>query len=426
MLLITLAFCITSCNDGDGNVSDNTDISDKDDDLTDNDKQEEAPAAMISVIEDGKSEYTLVADDAQGNRVISVAATLQTAIKDATGVSIKTDKNGNSKSQKEIHLGSTKDQFSVSRYKALDYDEYSITVHNEKIYISGGSPSALEVAVEEFMQKYTDKTEKTLKIPENTNVTGKIPAMSLENLKKDVWNVFDYVGTNVEYGILLPENYDSTKQYPYFIYVHGHGYGGDDTQGYNWTRFQGYLESLGFLDAEGVRDCIVIAPHLKVNQGADSWWSNSFNVIGYAVTDIPYDTTPPSNNITDMYTLIRQVGDALNIDESRVYITGASDGGYATWELITRHTDFFTAAIPLCGAADTSKAELLRDLPIFFFHGDADTSVSITAATNIETALKNAGAKKYTYVSLEGLGHGISQAAYEYGGLWEWLFAQKK
>ena len=276
------------------------------------------------------------------------------------------------------------------------------------------------------MNKFVNNEGKSLKIPEETAILGKIPSFTLKELKSDSWNVFDYEGTNIEYGILLPKNYNAAKQYPYFIYVHGHGYGGDNSQGYNWSKFQVYLESLGFLDEEGVRECIIIAPHLKINQGEKSWWSNSFNVIGYAVTDIPYDTTPPSDNLTDMYTLIRQVGDALNIDENRVYITGASDGGYATWELITRHTDFFTAAIPLCGAADTSKADLIRDLPIYFFHGDADTTVSISAAKKIDAALKNVGAKKYNYVVLKELGHGISQAAYSYDGLWDWLFAQTK
>ena len=182
------------------------------------------------------------------------------------------------------------------------------------------------------------------------------------------------------YGILLPKDYDSTKQYPYFIYVHGHGYGGDNTQGYNWSRFQTYLESLGFLDGEGVRDCIIIAPHLKVYQGEASWWSNAFNIIGWAPTDIPYDTTPPSDNLIDMYTLIRQVGDALNIDEKRVYITGASDGGYATWELITRFTDFFTAAIPLCGGADTTKAHILKA-------SGALEYMRICKVTNLPTAI---------------------------------------
>ncbi|MBO5883542.1 MAG: prolyl oligopeptidase family serine peptidase, partial [Clostridia bacterium] len=391
-----------------------------------NDDNKSPTAPLLTIVEKGKSDYTLVADEAQGERVISTASSLYNAIKDSTGVALKSNRHGESNEQKEIHLGLTKHPLSVSTYNTLDYDEYSILVIGEKIFIVGGTPSALEAATEEFMNKFANSEEKHIKIPERTDITGKISSLALEKLKSGSWNVFDYGSTNVEYGILLPKNYDATKQYPYFIYVHGHGYGGDNTQGYNWNKFQTYLESLGFLDAEGIRDCIIIAPHLKVNQGKESWWSNSFNVIGYAVTDIPYDTTPPSNNLTDMYTIIRQVGDALNIDENRVYITGASDGGYATWELITRYTDFFTAAIPLCGAADTSKADVIRDLPIFFFHGDADTTVSISAATKIEAALKAAGAKSYNYVALKGLGHGISQAAYSHDGLWDWLFAQTK
>ena len=258
------------------------------------------------------------------------------------------------------------------------------------------------------------------------SIKGTMPEFTLPTLKENVWNVFDYGDTNVEYGILLPKDYDSSKQYPYFIYVHGHGYGGDSKQGRDWSEFQAYLESIGVLEGEGVRDCVIIAPHLKVYQGEASWWSNAFNLIGCAPTDIPYDTTPPSDNLIDMYTLIRQVGDALNIDEKRVYITGASDGGYATWELITRFTDFFTAAIPLCGGADTTKAHILKDLPICFFHGTADKTVSVEAALKMEKALRDAGSEKFIYKPLANLDHGISQAAYETDGLWEWLFSFTK
>ena len=60
------------------------------------------------------------------------------------------------------------------------------------------------------------------------------------------------------------------------------------------------------------------------------------------------------------------------------------------------------------------------------FHGTADDIVSVKAATNIQAALKGAGSKTYKYTSLPGLGHGISDAAYNTAGLWDWLFSQSK
>ena len=42
------------------------------------------------------------------------------------------------------------------------------------------------------------------------------------------------------------------------------------------------------------------------------------------------------------------------VDLNRVYVTGLSMGGFATWDILQREPDKFAAAMPVCGGADLS------------------------------------------------------------------------
>lgn len=64
-----------------------------------------------------------------------------------------------------------------------------------------------------------------------------------------------------------------------------------------------------------------------------------------------------------------------NIDNSRIYVTGASMGGMGTWGLITSHPDLFAAAMPVCGQGDISLMDKVKDLPIWTFHAADDPVV---------------------------------------------------
>ncbi|BCZ48955.1 hypothetical protein psyc5s11_50220 [Clostridium gelidum] len=64
-----------------------------------------------------------------------------------------------------------------------------------------------------------------------------------------------------------------------------------------------------------------------------------------------------------------------NIDESRIYVTGASMGSMGTWGLITSYPDFFAAAMPVSGQGDISLMEKVKNLPIWAFHATDDPVV---------------------------------------------------
>jgi hypothetical protein len=115
----------------------------------------------------------------------------------------------------------------------------------------------------------------------------------------------------------------------------------------------------------------------------------------------------------------------FNLDDNRLYITGLSMGGYGTWDVIWRHPHLFAAAVPVCGGADESKAPLIKDLPIWCFHGGADPVVPTERSRNMIAALKAAGGHP-KYTEYPGVGHNSWDRAYSEPELPKWLFSQKR
>ena len=66
---------------------------------------------------------------------------------------------------------------------------------------------------------------------------------------------------------------------------------------------------------------------------------------------------------------------ALQIDRSRMYVTGLSMGGTGTFALIDKYPKLFAAAVPICGAIETKQPERLAEVPIRAFVGSEDQVV---------------------------------------------------
>lgn len=78
------------------------------------------------------------------------------------------------------------------------------------------------------------------------------------------------------------------------------------------------------------------------------------------------------------------------IDTSQLLVSGASMGGYATWELILRRPSLFEAAVPICGGGDPSRAHLLSRTRIWAFHARDDDRVPINASREMFEAILRA------------------------------------
>ncbi|MFM7076434.1 MAG: dienelactone hydrolase family protein [Planctomycetaceae bacterium] len=113
------------------------------------------------------------------------------------------------------------------------------------------------------------------------------------------------------------------------------------------------------------------------------------------------------------------------MDTDRIYLTGLSMGGYGAWDMAARMPDRFAALLPVCGGGDEATAAKLVGLPVWCFHGDADTAVPVGRSRAMIEALRAVGGDP-RYSELAGVGHDAWTPAYRDRAVLEWLFEQRR
>ena len=227
--------------------------------------------------------------------------------------------------------------------------------------------------------------------------------------------VFQLSGTDsLLYNILYPENFDvnTTKKYPLVLFLHGAGERGND----NEVQII-HIKELFLNKANRQKyPCFVIAPQCpKGKKWAEIDWKKE-------------NSTMPQNQSISMkmtIDLIDSFTKVYPVDTKRIYITGLSMGGFGTWDAIARYPEKFAAAIPICGGGDESTVTLIKDIPIWAFHGDNDMVVDVAQSRNMVGALKKAGGKPI-YTEYKGVGHNSWVKAYEETKLFEWMFGKSR
>ena len=99
-----------------------------------------------------------------------------------------------------------------------------------------------------------------------------------------------------------------------------------------------------------------------------------------------------------------------------MYVTGQSNGGFGTWDLVMKRPDLFAAAIPLCGGGDTALASRVVKMPIWAFHGDKDQTIPVTESRDMIAAVREAGGHPRKYTEYKGVDHNVWLAGVQ--GAW--------
>lgn len=223
----------------------------------------------------------------------------------------------------------------------------------------------------------------------------------------------DSAGTSLPYQIYIPPSDDAGEKFPLLLYLHGAGHRGSE------NAMQVYFEP-GIL-ARVLNEygkCILVAPQCPDEmQWVDTPWENG----SYST-----DAVPESQTLRAVYELLLSLIESAPIDTDRIYVTGLSMGGYGTWDLIIRHPELFAAAVPICGAGDPTKAEVIANLPIRIYHGSLDEVVPVSGSRDMAKALEKVGSIVYTYTEYPGVGHSSWEDVYAEPDLLKWLFAQSK
>jgi predicted peptidase len=100
-------------------------------------------------------------------------------------------------------------------------------------------------------------------------------------------------------------------------------------------------------------------------------------------------------------------------------------GGYGTWSLATEYPERFAAIAPICGGGDPKKAHLLKDMPVWVFHGAKDTVVPPERSEEMVNALKEAGGN-VQYTVYPEADHDSWTETYNNPKLYEWFLKHKR
>jgi len=98
----------------------------------------------------------------------------------------------------------------------------------------------------------------------------------------------------------------------------------------------------------------------------------------------------PSTSMKIVIELLDQVVKANPIDGRQVHVTGASMGGYGTWDIIQRFPERFASAVPICGGGDPALANRIKGLRIWLFHCADDNVVNVRGSRDLFAALVTA------------------------------------
>lgn len=186
----------------------------------------------------------------------------------------------------------------------------------------------------------------------------------------------------IAHAIYVPKNYDAAKKYPLAIVIHGNGNQGNDNRVYKGEPYS------KFLSDEKVQAEYPHFIYVPQCPGGQTWVGSPWEKGSYSVDAVPL--TPTMTKLTD---ILKGLMKEYSIDTSRIYVTGISMGGQATWDLMCRYPSLFAAAVPVCGCGDPSKAGLLTGVGIWAFHGANDPTIPVKSDRDMMAGLETAGMK---------------------------------
>lgn len=193
--------------------------------------------------------------------------------------------------------------------------------------------------------------------------------------------------------VVTPDDYEPSQAYPLVLFLHGRGERGDDLDSIASYALLGELSRGRQLAA------IVVAPLCPL---ADELW-----------------------DVERLVACLDQVETLYRVDPTRRYLTGLSMGGHGAWTLAMTLPDHFAALVPICGWGDVALVSVLKDLPVWAFHGRLDTIVPLVTTQTLVDALGGAGGH-VRFTVYDDLAHPAWTRAYATDELYIWLLAQQR
>lgn len=205
----------------------------------------------------------------------------------------------------------------------------------------------------------------------------------------------------LKFLLFTPKFYDpkASHSWPLVIQLHGAGERGDDPQ-------QLMAHSLpALLEHQDRHSFLLLAPQCPMH----SWW----------IEQMP-----------GLQQLLRDVLEAHAVDPQRIYLTGNSMGGTATWHWAALEPQRFAALLPICGGRTywfgfPERAATLSHMPIRMFHGQNDSLVPLRYSQAYYDVLQRSGSKA-EFEIYPDCDHDSWNRTYKRQDVIDWLLAQRR
>ena len=210
-----------------------------------------------------------------------------------------------------------------------------------------------------------------------------------KEINMDVFNL-----EGLQYLIRYPNGFSNEKQYPTILFFHGAGTRGNDIEA---VKDNPFFEEM---DKRQDFPFVVVAPLCSEDSWFDMW--------------------------ERVKKLVKHVSALEFVDADRVYVMGASMGGYATWQLAMSMPDAFAAIVPICGGGMYWNASRIRHLPIWAFHGAKDNVVSVTESQKMVERI-NSKPEGYARLTIyPENAHNAWSDTYANDEVYAWLLSHKR
>ena len=215
--------------------------------------------------------------------------------------------------------------------------------------------------------------------------------------------------SGVNYQYFKPVNKDDGKKHPLIIWFHGNGEGGYKDYRNNVSQKLANRGAVAF--AENKTQKIFGGAYVVAPQADDTWYNNYTK--GY---------------IKSVKAMIDEFASENNVDKNRIYVFGASAGGYMSFRMMIEYPDYFAAfstsaaaldKVATSGGVATTTQDLMkiRNKPLWMVHAKNDPTISYkNTSKRVYDVLSKYRAilSSYPNVKIDGT---------EYNGHWSWIYS---